>query len=322
MQIMVGIGILGVGGWGQNHARVLAELQSEDLIERTIVIDIDEIRAKKISKKFGLEFSTNYEDVLKREDIHGIIIATPTPLHYMHTKKALEAGKHVLVEKPVTETSLQAKELKKLSEKNKLIVMAGFLLRYSPAIEKVKEIVKQNIMGNILTIIAKRTSWWPKRKLDVGVVRDLAIHDIDLIRYLFGLNPRVIFAYGGKIIHDYEDFVSASILYSDEASEREIMAHIEANWVTPFKIRRMEITTEKGLITIDFMMHTIEIMNEDGIRIPKIPYQEPLKLEDINFIEAIKGKVKPKVNINDGILALETCERILDAINTKQPVKI
>jgi len=84
----------------------------------------------------------------------------------------------------------------------------------------------------------------------------------------------------------------------------------------------MEITTEKGLITIDFMMHTIEIMNEDGIRIPKIPYQEPLKLEDINFIEAIKGKVKPKVNINDGILALETCERILDAINTKQPVKI
>jgi len=307
------IAVLGVGGWGQNHARVLSYLRSEGYIDDVVVVDVNENRAKLIAKRFGVEWDTDLRSVLNKDDVAGIIIATPTRLHYQHAKEALEAGKHVLVEKPLTETVNQALELKNLAEKNNLIITVGFLLRFSTAIRYSKDLYQRGDLGNILTIMAKRTSFWPNRPLDVGVIRDLAIHDIDLIRYITGGEPRYVFARGGAIKHDYEDYVSMFIEY-DMGDNYFTHSLIEANWVTPFKIRRMEITAEKGVIIIDLLQHSIKILKEEGIYQPNIKYVEPLYAEIKNFILSIRKEEKPEVTVDDGIIALKVCEIALESM--------
>lgn len=307
------IAILGVGGWGQNHARVLSYLRSEGYIDDVVVIDVNKNRAKLIAKRFGAEWSTDLRFVLNKDDVVGVIIATPTRLHYQHAKEVLEAGKHVLVEKPLTETVNQALELKDLAERNNLIITVGFLLRFSTAIRYSKDLYQRGNLGNILTIMAKRTSFWPNRPLDVGVIRDLAIHDIDLIRYITGGEPRYVFARGGAIRHEYEDYTSLFIEY-DMGGNFFTHALIEANWVTPFKIRRMEITGEKGVIIIDLLEHSVKILKEEGIYQPNIKYIEPLYSEIKNFVLSIRGEEKLEVTIDDGIIALKVCETALESM--------
>lgn len=306
------IAVLGVGGWGQNHVRVLSYLRSEGYIDGVVVVDIDENRAKLIANRFGADWTSNYDDVLGRDDVIGVIIATPTRLHYEHAKQALEAGKHILVEKPLTETVEQALKLKELAKENNRLVTVGFLLRFSTAIRYSRNACLRGELGKILTIMAKRTSYWPNRPLDVGVIRDLAIHDIDLIRYITQGEPKYVFARGGAIKHDYEDYVSMFIEYDTKSNF--VNALIEANWVTPFKIRRMEITAEEGVIIIDLLQHSVKVLKEDGVYQPNIKYIEPLYAEIKNFVLSILNKEKPEIMIDDGIIALKVCELALESM--------
>jgi len=315
---LTGIAIVGVGGWGQNHARVLAFLRAEGLINEVYVVDINENRAKLIAKRFGHKWTTKYEEILEKDSVEGIILATPTKLHYEQAKQALVAGKHVLVEKPMTENSKQAEELVKIAAENKLVLMVGFLLRYSPATRYVKKNLTK--IGRPLVVSAKRTSLWPNRPHDVGVIRDLAIHDIDLIRYILETNPLMAYASGGAIAHDYEDYVAIFLKYG---SEKEfISALIEANWLTPYKIRRMEITGSKAVFVIDYSIHKVTILSEDGICAPNIPYEEPLMSQDRNFVKTIIGEDRPLVMGMDGLIALKTCEAALQSMEAKKIIQI
>ncbi len=319
---MVGIAIIGAGGWGQNHVRVFSFLRAEGLVSEVMVVDIVEERAKKMAKRFGVKWSTSYRDVLNNDDIHGVVISTPTKLHYQHALEALKAGKHTLIEKPMTETVEQAIELTELAKERNLILMVGFLLRYSSAINFAKEYYEEGKIGRVLTVLAKRTSYWPNRPMDVGVIRDLAIHDIDLIRYMLGKEPLYVLARGGALKHDYEDYASLFIEYGGLGDNNLMHALIEVNWVTPFKIRRMEITGEKGVIIIDLLQHAVRVLKEDGIYQPNINAVEPLYLEDKNFVRAILGEEKPLVTGEDGVIALKVCEKALKSIATNEMVKI
>jgi len=313
---MPGIAVIGVGGWGQNHARVFSYLKSEELINTLLLVDINKNRARKIASIFGVEWSLNFDDALKREDIDGIVIASPTKLHYEQGLKALEAGKHVLIEKPMTETAKQAKKLVSLAEEQNLIIMVGFLLRYSPAIQFAKNCYEEGEIGKILSVLGKRTSYWPNRPMDVGVIRDLAIHDIDLIRFITKRDPKYVIARGGALKHDYEDYASIFLEYGSEKEDDVIHALLEANWVTPFKIRRMEITGENAVLIIDFLEHSVVILREDGIFRPNLVQIEPLYLEDKNFVLSIDRKDIPLVTGADGVMALKACEAALKSLNS------
>jgi len=308
---MIGVAVLGVGGWGQNHARVLSQLRGEEIVSDVLIVDIDEKRAKTIARRFGHEWTTSYEEALKRDNIDAIIIATPTRLHYQHALMALEYDKHILVEKPLTETVEQALKVIRIAGDKKRLVMVGFLLRFSPAILKAREYYMENKIGKILTILAKRTSYWPNRPMDVGVVRDLAIHDIDLIRFITNLEPKYVLAKGGALKHDYEDYASLFIEYGTDTESELVHALLEVNWVTPFKIRRMEITGDEGVLLIDLLEHKVSLLREEGIHTPNIPRTEPLYMEDRNFVLSIEGKEKPLITAYDGITALKTCEKAL-----------
>lgn len=319
---MVGIGIVGIGGWGKNHVRVLATLKSEGIIDYVGIADISDELLKKMKKMFSIDYATkDLRDLAENDSIDGIIIATPTPLHYEHAKIVLEHDKHVLVEKPLTSSINEAIELMHLAKEKRKIITVGFLLRFSPAILYARDAIKRGVLGNIISISSKRTSLWPNRKLDVEIIRDLAIHDIDLVRFLTDTKPKSVFAIGGSKVHGIIDH-SAILFGYEKTDATKLPVLIEASWVTPFKIRRLEITGDKGSAVIELLQHKITIAHENEILTPILKPREPLFEEDKNFALSIAGKEKPLVTVEDGIIALKACEAALESIKLGKLINI
>lgn len=311
------IAVVGVGGWGKNHVRVFKALEAKGLIEGVIAVDIDEEKLKYISTTFKVETEKSIEGVVKREDVAGVVISTPTPLHYVHAKTCIERGKHVLVEKPITSTLKEALELLELAESNKVLVGVGLLLRHHPAVREVRTKVKSGLLGRVLTIRGKRTSWWPKREMDVGVVRDLAIHDIDLAHYILGSTTTRVYGRVGSLIHDYEDYAVILAEYENEST-----GCFETNWLTPYKTRVLEITGEKGIAIIDFVRDVLTFQLEDSILSPRLPSEEPLMLQDEEFVKAIAKSGVLKATLKEGIKALTVCEAVLESAKKNVVVNV
>ena len=156
--------------------------------------------------------------------------------------------------------------------------------------------------------------------MDVSIIKDLAIHDIDLVRFITGTNPKSVLAYGGKKLHEYEDHVTMLVEYSNE--QNVIPALIEASWITPYKIRRIEITGDKGSAEIELLEHRVTIYFEDKVITPILGKREPLFEEDKNFVLSIQGKEEPLVTGQDGYIALKTCEVASQSIKEKALMKI
>ena len=320
---MVKIAIMGVGGWGENHAKKLAQLRAEELIEDFIAIDIDSRRAKYISKLYGCKAYTTLDEALRKEELDGIIIATPTPLHYQHTKKALENGLHVLVEKPMTTTSKEALELIELAKQNNKILMTGFLLRYSPAVQFVREKLKQNpkYFGEILMVSTRRVNPWRIREWDVGVIKDLVIHDADLVAYIFNAEPIRAYANIKTMGHKIELSAVGFVEYENKWDR--ILLTFEASWISPQKFRRWTISGTEREAKLDLVNHTIEIYTQKETVHPLIPRgPDPLYRQDRNFVEAIKKKNKPLVTGFDGYIALKTCEALLESAEKGKIIEI
>ncbi|MGQ4891182.1 MAG: Gfo/Idh/MocA family oxidoreductase [Candidatus Njordarchaeia archaeon] len=318
---MTGVGIVGIGGWGKNHVRVISQLKALGYIDYIGIADVDESLLKFYSKLYQIDFAANnLDDLVRRDEIDALIIATPTPLHYEHALLALKNDLHVLVEKPLTANTEEALKLINFAKEKKKVLMVGFLLRYSPAVRYVKEIIASGELGRIISISAKRTSLWPKRKMDVSIIKDLAIHDIDLVRFITGIDPKNVLAYGGRKLHEYEDHVTMLIEYSD--AKNPIPALIEASWITPYKIRRIEITGDKGSAELELLEHKVTLFFEDKILTPILEKREPLFEEDKNFILSMQGEEKPLVVGYDGYIALKTCEAAHLSIKEKEIIEV
>ena len=168
-----------------------------------------------------------------------------------------------------------------------------------------REIIEKNVLGRIITISAKRTSFWPNRPMDVGVIRDLAIHDIDVIYYLTKQNAQYVYGVAGMLKHEYEDYAVIMIKYDD------MTGIIEANWVTPYKIRLLNVTGESASVKLDYLTQEVVVMKEDGVYVPRIPYEEPLMREDRDFLLSIAEKRRPLAPGEEGVAALAVCEAAL-----------
>jgi len=316
------LAVVGAGGWGVNHVRVASTLKALGYINDVVVMDIDENRARYVSKIYGAKYTTSFEDILRDDEIDYVIVATPTPLHYNQAKKILEAGKNVLVEKPMTENSRQALDLVDEARRNNRLLMTGFLLRYSPAVEYMKNnyVTNRVTLGDVLLIYSKRVNPWPIRKGDVGVIRDLAIHDIDLTMYIFDSTPSKVYASGKKFNAPYEVISVVHVDYDSKYGTYSLL--VEASWITPYKFRRLEITATKAIIFLDLINHTIEIYSDTGISKPKIARKEPLFEQDKNFVLASQGKENPKVTGVDGYRALLVCDMALEAMEKGKILEI
>ncbi|MEM2972285.1 MAG: Gfo/Idh/MocA family oxidoreductase [Candidatus Bathyarchaeia archaeon] len=311
----LGVAVIGAGFWGRNHARVFKELGETELLA---VCDIDGERAKDLAEKFGVDAYTNAGKMLKRDDIEAVSICTWSTSLAKEALKALKAGKHVLVEKPMAASVKQAEKLLKTADKEGLHLMVGFLMRFIPGLQHMKKAIEDKALGEVVCATAKRVSQWPERIGDVGVVKDTAIHDIDVVRHLFDENPVAVYAKTGCMMHKkFEDYAQIMLTFKSGKS-----AFIEANWLTPYKTRTLVVTGSEGIMKLDYITQELTIENVKETVQPRYPWQEPLKLELQHFANCVLGKEKPLITGLDGLKALTIAEAALKSSTKVKAIKI
>jgi UDP-N-acetylglucosamine 3-dehydrogenase len=311
----LGVAVIGTGFWGKNHARVYKELASTELVA---ICDVNAEKAKSIADQFGVKAYTTSKRMLKNEEIEAVSICTWSTSLAKEALKALKAGKHVLVEKPMATNTKQAENLLKTAEKNDLHLTVGFLMRFIPGLQYIREAVENKKIGELVCAAAKRVSQWPERIGDVGVVKDMAIHDIDVLRYISNEDPITVYAKTGSMRHKkFEDYAQIMLTYKDGKS-----AFIESNWLTPYKTRTLTVTGSDAIMRLDYITQELWIEEPKETLQPRYPWQEPLKLELQHFADCILAKKKPLVTAADGLKALQIAEAALQSSSKNRAIKL
>lgn len=311
----IGVAVIGTGFWGRNHARVFNELPNTEL---KAVCDIDMERARNTAEKFGIEGYKDSEKMLKRGDIEAVSVCTWSTNLSVTAINALKAGKHVLVEKPMANTVNQARRTIKIAEKNERYLMVGFIERFNPGVQRVKDLIEKGKIGSFVSATARRVSQWPERIGDVGVVKDTAIHDIDVMRYLFAKDPIAVYAIAGNLRHKkFEDYAQIMLTF-----ERGKTAFIEANWLTPYKIRNLLITGSEAIMNLSYITQEITVETAGQSLTPRQEWREPLKLELQHFADSIINNEAPLVSGVDGLKALLIAEGALKSAIKNKAIKL
>ncbi len=306
--------VIGCGFWGKNHARIYNELENANLIA---VADLNEDAACTLGERYGADHHGDPTDLIKRGDVDAISICTPTVTHAKIALEAIEAGKHVLVEKPMTSTVAEAESLIAASEKARVKLTVGFVERFNPGVIEALKLVREGKIGDVILARAHRVSRYPLRISDVGVVKDLAIHDVDIVRQLFAAEPETVYATAGNIMHSFEDYANIVLKFPGNRS-----AFIETNWLTPHKIRRLILTGSQGLITVEFITQEVTVEDDEGRYQPFLEPREPLTLELESFVEAILEDKPPAVSGEDGLKALRICEAAIESARIGKPIRL
>ena len=295
------------------------------------VCDLDAGVAGKASKRFGVPACNKIEDVL-RKDVDAVVLSTPTVTHRELALAAIKAGKHVLVEKPLAGSVVEAREIAEAAAKQGVVLAVGHIERHNPAVKYVQKAMMSGQYGRIISILAKRVSSFPGRIHDVGVVIDLAIHDIDVIRYVTRGKVESVFASGGSQLQGkHEDYANIMLML-----EGGVIGVIETNWLTPVKIRLLKLTCSQKYVEADYIGQTVDVASStlldlDPTNLYQIPQeydhrhvtlkkQEPLKNEMVDFLDSIDKKRKPLVTGEDGIEAVRIAEAALESIRERKVV--
>ena len=297
------VGIIGVGYFGTQHARILSYLEKVDFKG---VADIDSNKSMVIGNRHSVPYYENFEDML--DEIDAGIVAAPTSEHFYIAEKLLKEGKSVLLEKPMTDTLEQAERLVALAKKNGLILQIGHLERFNPAVEAVKDIVKEPKF-----IEVQRLGSFSARSLDTNVVLDLMIHDLDIILDLINDEVEVIRSSGIHVLSEKFDIANARLEFKSGC-----VANLTASRVHQGKVRNLRIFEPTAYYSVDYMDQEVKSFPLNGrqtdIRTLKIKKEEPLKIELKNFLACIKTGKNRKVSGEEGLRALKLAHKILDEI--------
>lgn len=294
----VNVGVIGVGAMGENHVRVYHKMEEANLIA---VSDVSERALKKIEKKYGAKGYTEYVDLLQNPDIEVVSVCVPTTFHHAVVMEAIKHKKHILVEKPIAFTLNEAEEMISAAKEAGVILSTGHVERFNPAVQKAKELIDDGVIGDIVSAFAKRVGPLPPRIKDVGVSIDLAIHDLDIMNYLFEENVTQVYGTMNSSFDDSEFEDHAEIMVS---FENESTGIIEVNWLTPYKRRELELTGTAGIISVDYIKQSIEVYGKFAQDI-QIKHEEPLKCELKSFLNTVVEEKKPIITGEDGLKALK-----------------
>ncbi len=288
------MGIVGVGYLGTQHARILSYLEEADL---QAVADIDFQKALQIGNRHGVRYFENYEDMI--DDIDAAVVATDTSAHFKVSENLLRHGKHVLVEKPITETVEQGERLLELAAKNDLILQVGHLERFNPAVEAI-----ENMISDPRFIEVQRLGSFSARSLDIDVVLDLMIHDLDIILALIKDEVVAIKSSGIHVVSEKTDIANARLEFRSGC-----VATLTASRVHQGKVRKLRIFEPTSYYSIDYIDQEVKIFPLDGrqtdIKTLKIQKDEPLKRELKNFLECVDTGKMTKVSGAEGLRALK-----------------
>ncbi|MEM2760549.1 MAG: Gfo/Idh/MocA family oxidoreductase [Nitrososphaerales archaeon] len=307
---MTKIAVVGVGGWGKNHVRVLSELES-----LCAVCDIDAEKAKTFADRYKVNSYTSINEMLENEKLDGAIVSTPTTTHLAVAKQLMEHHINVLVEKPMAPSSLECEQMRTIAKRNNVLLTTGYIERFNPAVNDVKNIIADKRYGEVLMLEFHRENRMPSNIQDVGIIYDTSVHDIDTAIYLFDSKPHIVFARAGSSKGAHEDFAAIILGFKDHK-----IAFIASNWVTPKKVRQFIVVCTDAIITGDFIKQEIRIDQGEDTVIPRREFQEPLILELKNFIDAVNGKTKSLISMDDAINTTRVAEAALLSSRTGAPI--
>ena len=326
--------VIGVGSMGQHHARVYTALPATTLVG---VADRDPNRAEELGSTYGVPSYTDYGEMLTSEAPDLVTVAVPTSLHHEVASAAMESGAHILVEKPIAGAIDEAQAIIDRANELGRKLMVGHIVRFDPAIQALKHHLDDGELGRIFQIVCRRVGPFPARIRDVGVVVDLAPHDLDVMRFISGHEPVRVYAETEQRIHtDHEDLVTAQIRFNDGFT-----GMLEINWLTPVKIREVTVLGEHGMfraddLTQDLYFHeNAEAESLDwthlsllkGVsegRMIRYPIQrhEPLRAELEAFAEAVRNDTAVPVSGQDGLAALKLALSIVESGETHEIVHL
>lgn len=322
------IGVIGTGHLGSLHAKMYSEIETAEFVG---VFDVNQEKQLEVAKKYGVTPFNSIEELLGAVD--GVSIATVTTTHFEVAQQALKAGKHVLIEKPITSTLAEADTLILLARHHHLLIQVGHIERFNPAI-----ISLESYKLAPMFIESHRLAQFNPRGTDVAVVLDLMIHDIDIILSLVNSPVKQIDANGVAVVSDTPDIANARLQF-----ENGCVANVTASRISRNKMRKMRMFQSNAYIAIDFQQGSADVFrlgNEgegsiwstmllgqigEGKKKRSIIYEQPeikkinaLKYELESFISAIQHQTRPVVNGDDGRMALDVAQQIMHKIQVQK----
>lgn len=292
------VGVVGVGHIGKSHARVYHEL-ADSGVHLAAVFDVDYAAAEAVAAPLGARSVGSLEEFAALVD--AATVATPTPTHFPVAKFLLDNGKHVLVEKPITETTLQARELSEVARASGGVLQVGHVERFNPAFGAL-----ETLLTRPRFIESHRLSPYPNRSTDIGVVLDLMIHDLEIILHLVRAPVESVDAVGVPVLSRGEDIANARLRFADGC-----VANVTASRISPEKMRKIRVFQEDAYLSLDYGAQTGEVYRRGPGGITReaveIERDEPLKRELASFLETIRRGpgAEPKVTGPQAAAALE-----------------
>jgi len=320
---MLRVAVIGVGMMGQNHARVYAEMPEVELVG---VADVDEEAARRVAERYGTTPYQDYLRMLEETKPVAVSVVVPTVEHHQVALEVIQRGINVLIEKPLSFTIEEGKEIIEAADAAGVQLMVGHIERFNPAVIALKDYLVQGMLGRVFQIDARRQGPFPARVKDVGVIIDLAVHDLDIMRYVTGSEVVRVYAETQRRIHSrHEDLLSGMVRLADGT-----VGTLTTNWLTPTKIRELNVIGERGMFRVDYLTQDLYFFENasaaeggwEAIQMLRgvkegrmiryaIAKREPLRNELEQFIAAVQGQAPVPVNGQDGLCALELAQALV-----------
>jgi predicted dehydrogenase len=316
------VGQAGLGYWGRNLAR-----NFDDLTDLRRLCDASEERRAEFAERYpDAQVTGDFDELLAAEDVDAVVIATPVPTHYPLARAALEAGKHVFVEKPPAMRAAEMEELIELAEARGLVLMPGHLLLYHPAVRKLKELIDDGELGEVLVVYGNRQNLGKIRK-DENALWSLGVHDLSVIQYLISEEIVEAAAHGHAFLNEgVEDVVFCYLRFASGK-----IAHMHLSWLDPHKMRRLTVVGRDKMAVFDDMEldHKITVYDQAPEQpsdtygewrtrtgdtfSPKLSNAEPLKLECQHFVRLVQEGWDGR-EMRDGLEVVRALERLTESL--------
>lgn len=320
--------VVGCGYWGKNLVRNFAALS-----DLRVCCDASDAVRERMAAQYGVRVTVSYDEVLGDPEVDAVVLATPAPAHADMAIAALEAGKHVFVEKPLALSVEDAERAAATADRYGRILMVGHLLEYHPAVNYIKELIDSGELGDVYYCYSQRVNLG-KLRSDENALWSLAPHDISIVLYLMGEEPEAVEATGQAFLQPgIEDVVFLTMKFGSGR-----VAHVQVSWLDPLKERRLTVVGSKKMVVFDDMQPQEKVriydkgvdrrpseaapygsyaellsLREGDILIPRIPNKEPLAIECEEFLKAVLTGIPPRSDQQDGLRVV----RVLAAAQEK-----
>jgi len=331
--------VIGVGAMGQHHVRVYRDLSDVELVG---IADADDKNRPVIEHRYNVRGYADYVAMLEHARPHAVTVAVPTALHLEVAREVIRRGIHILIEKPIAETAADGQELIDLARRHGVVLAVGHIERHNPAVRALKVLLDSGEVGPIFEMRAERVGPFPHRIRDVGVVLDLATHDIDVISHLAGSPLLRVYAETQQKVHSTrEDMLSGIMRFANG-----VTGILHVNWLTPAKSRRLTVTGARGLYEVDYITQDLTFyengyfyengqtlkdfqdlqlfrgVSEGRMIRDKVEKREPLRIEIEDFVQAVRGGRPPRVTGEESLRVLQIAQALVESGQTHRVIEM